>query len=336
MKRCMYQIPELLNGDKIGCANTKDLVHSGTVPIALCETCPYRKARRLQGAGDAVRWLTRAVRADRLVHWWRGVNCGCSKRQHWLNRWLPFNPARDNGKWSVVVTTAPRGRPTLAQCIASIRLNGWEPVVFAEPGSPDTDCLTFTNESRLGVWHNWLKACRWALENTEAEFILTVQDDSVFHHECREFVESLEFPEKAGFVSLYTPKHYGNGEGGLKRVRTRSMWGACALVWKRDTLQRVINHDIARNWKGVPPRGKTAKAVMRRRAQNPHLIQNSDTAIGRICNALRLDMYFIDPSPVRHVATTSSINHGGNAGKRNCGHCADHGKPLRKQVKVSQ
>jgi outer membrane murein-binding lipoprotein Lpp len=174
-----------------------------------------------------------------------------------------------------------------------------------------------------------------AVENTSAELILTVQDDSVFHHDTREFMESIEWPsENCGFVSLYTPKHYGNGSSGLKRVRTRSLWGACALVWKRDVLERVINHRIARNWLGVPPRGRSAKSTMAKRKQIPALIQNSDTAIGRIMNALKLEMWLVDPSPVRHVATTSSINHGGNRGKRNCGSCADPNRRLGNQVVV--
>jgi hypothetical protein len=336
MKPCVFQIHELRDGDKIGCANTRDLIHNGTVPVSLCDSCPYRQASRWHGVGDLVKAALKRCGVAQVVHWWRGATCGCSKRQHWLNRWLPFRASRDNGRWAVVVTTAPRAKSTIEQCIASIRLNGWEPVVFAEPGSPDVDCLTFTNSQRLGVWHNWLQSCRWALENTDAELILTVQDDSVLHHESREYVEAIDWPERAAFVSLYTPKHYGNGAGGLKRVKTRSMWGACALVWRRNVLEQVISHKIARNWLGVPPRGRIARQVMAKRRDNTALVQNSDTAIGRIVNAMRLDMYFVDPSPVTHVAEFSSINHGGNRGKRNCGSCADHRRSLRSQVRGRQ
>ncbi|MCR9201202.1 MAG: hypothetical protein NXI04_21385 [Planctomycetaceae bacterium] len=43
-------------------------------------------------------------------------------------------------------------------------------------------------------------------------------------------------------------------------------------------------------------------------------------------------MYFVDPSPVSHVAVHSTIGHGGNKGRRNCYRCADHDSPLADQV----
>jgi hypothetical protein len=61
-------------------------------------------------------------------------------------------------------------------------------------------------------------------------------------------------------------------------------------------------------------------------------VQNSDTAIGKILNRMRRPMYFVDPSPVQHIATHSAIGHGGNDGRRNAIRIADHAQPLWDQV----
>jgi hypothetical protein len=212
---------------------------------------------------------------------------------------------------------------------------GWAPTIFAEPKSTTVRGYeVFTNKSRMGVWHNWLRAARWAIDQ-RAEYIITVQDDSLFHPQSREFIESIQWPADAGFVSLYTPKHYSLDSrkqlrpAGVRRVYTSSLWGACALVWRPEALAAVINHPIAKTWLGV--RGSTP-AVMEKRKADPALIANSDTAIGRICNAIGLGMYFCDPSPVSHIARFSTIGHGGNDGRRNAYRVAHHGKPLLQQI----
>jgi hypothetical protein len=238
--------------------------------------------------------------------------------------------------WFVAVTTAPRKDCTLLQCLESIANCGWSPVVFAEPGSTPTDHETITNPQRLGVWHNWLASCRAGVASG-ADYVLTVQDDSLFHPDSREFIESIQWPERAAFVSLYTPKHYTIAKNkalrpcGVRRVQTRSLWGACALVWRREVLASVIDHRIAKLWAGARPKSGN-KAVMQRRRDNPHTIANSDTAIGKICNAMGLGMWFVDPSPVSHIAKHSTIGHGGNDGRRNAYRIADHSLPLSYQV----
>lgn len=247
-------------------------------------------------------------------------------------------PTINNGNWYVAVTTAPRKDCTLLKSIESIRQAGWEPTIFAEPGSTASDCETIWNPERKGVWHNWLASARYALEHSKAELILTVQDDSDFHPDSRAFTESILWPDhNAGFVSLYTPKHYSLHVGskmrpvGVNRIATSSLWGACALVWHRDVLNRVVNHDIAKKWLGARPRSGN-HSVIKRRRDEPWTIANSDTAIGRIINKLGRSMWFVDPSPVSHIAVYSTISHGGNTGRRNCFRCSDHSIPLAEQV----
>ena len=82
--------------------------------------------------------------------------------------------------WSVVVTTAPRKKPKLKTTVQSLKAAGWNnPIVFAEPESPTCDAKTYTSENKLGVFHNWMRAARHALDSN-ADVIMMVQDDVWF------------------------------------------------------------------------------------------------------------------------------------------------------------
>lgn len=253
-------------------------------------------------------------------------------------------------RWYVAVTTAPRKDCTLEKCILSLRSCGWEPTVFAEPGSTLTDALTVHNTEKLGVWYNFLKSARHALES-DADIIMTVQDDSLFHPDSKSYTESILWPAaNCGFVSLYTPKHYTIYENrtlkllrrkdpntpelrpvGVNHIFTQSLWGACALVWPRKVLEALVEHRIAKHWVGATPRSGNP-AVYKSRMANPSMIANSDTAIGKVLNAMNKTMWFVDPSPVQHIAVHSTISHGSNTGRRNAYRIADHIIPLAEQV----
>ena len=289
----------------------------------------------MQGVGDIVARITNAAGLK------KNKNCNCGSRQAKLNRLLPFKGSRHDPDWTVVMTTAPRADSTVIETINSVRRAGWEPVVFAEPDSVSMDAVEVKkNTKRLGVWHNWIQAARWAC-NRRSKYVLTLQDDVALHVDSKRFTESILWPsENCGFVSLYTPAHYQRHteepqewHSGVQRVRTRSLWGACALVWPSPVLREVIEHPIAKKWLGVPPR-RNKSSVMKQRKEQPYTIQNSDTAIGKIINRMRREMWFLDPSPVRHFARVSSIGHGGNSGRRNCGRCAVDNIPLAEQIQV--
>lgn len=238
---------------------------------------------------------------------------------------------------TVAVTTAPRQDCTLAYCLASIEACGWNPIAFAEPGATETDYQTVWNESKKGIWHNWLNSCRWCLENTSTEFIMTVQDDSLFHPDSKIFVDSIAWPENCGFVSLYTPRHYsvlktGGIRGcGVNRIGTKSLWGSLALIFERKVLERVVASPRVPAWFGYRTRTNNEE-IMERRRKDTSLVANSDTVIGKIINDLKLWMYFVEPSPVHHIADYSTIAHGGRTGNRNCFPCSDFDKPLMEQV----
>jgi len=169
--------------------------------------------------------------------------------------------------------------------------------------------------------------------------IMTVQDDSEFHPDSREIAESTPWPSaRAAFLSLYTPTNYShNIDGTLKpagviRVRAKSLWGAVAMIWKRETLKAVINHPVAKHWNGARTRHVSSSLAAKREA-NPSIVANSDTAIGQILRATKMESWYVNPSPVRHIAVHSTIaGHGDNKGRRNCGPCAEHGRPLAEQI----
>ena len=246
--------------------------------------------------------------------------------------------------WFSAITTSPRPDCTLQKCVDSMIIAGFDPVIFAEPGSTRVpSCTTVHNDKKKGVWYNWLQSCEYALEHSDANVIMTVQDDSLFHPDSKTFAEKILWPqEDCGFVSLYTPKHYSivphfktkERDVGVNRVYTRSLWGACALVWPREVLQAVIEHKTTKTWLGAPTKSRS-KSVMDKRRADPTLVQNSDTALGKIMNQMKRSMFFVDPSPVEHIAEYSVIGHGDNKGRRNCMRCAKWSAPLEDQVPIN-
>ena len=172
---------------------------------------------------------------------------------------------------------------------------------------------------------------------------MTVQDDSLFHPDCKTFSEKILWPqEDCGFVSLYTPKHYSfvpkfktkKRDVGINRVWTKSLWGACALIWPREVLQAVMEHKVTKTWLGAPTKSRS-KSVMDKRRADPTLVQNSDTALGKIMNQMKRSMFFVDPSAVEHISQWSVVGHGDNKGRRNCIRCAKWAEPLEDQVPIN-
>lgn len=262
------------------------------------------------------------------------------------------------GDWAVGITTAPRGQYTLPITVRSLQDDGWSPIVFAEPNSrlSGFEAPVVQRVDPLGCWINWYQMAHSLLDNTSAKWIMTVQDDMEIAAGAREVAESyLRQNPSVGFFSLYTAKHYQlrydvlNAQGNricsypnaeaarlhaakvsggkvqpyewprpaVNRIATNSLWGACALIFPRESLRKILDHRIARNWKGAA--GKHQRPATK----------NSDTAIGKICNSLKLPMMFANPSLASHVAKISSIGHGDNNGRRNClYHVNDDGKSV--------
>jgi hypothetical protein len=315
MKPCSFR-RQSSNPERVICLNTKQIKHTGTVSKLICEDC----------------YFARIISYEEQCSLLMSVRDVCSVCEEVDT--VPVN--QQDKTWCVVITTAPRPIPTIKRTIASVRMMHLEPIIFAEPDSIPVNAKTFTNETRKGVWDNWRQAAKWAIDNTTADKILMLQDDVTLHPQTKRVIEPHLWPSgNTGFVSLYTPAHYQTKKPiGLHRVRTSALWGACAMIWERNVLQEVLDHSITAKWLGVAP-SSNKQAVMERRKANRYMIQNSDTAIGHIMNAMGREMWFVTPSPATHIATTSAINHGGNKGKRNCRYCADPKKSLKSQLTIN-
>jgi hypothetical protein len=223
-------------------------------------------------------------------------------------------------KWSVVMCTAPRKYPKIQTTIDCLAEAGWlDPVIFSEPDSFVSTAKTIHNEKKLGVWKNWLKSANYAL-NTDADVIMTVQDDIWIHPESKQFAEGCLWPKDCGYLSLYTPAHYSTIKGvrkpwGIYPITTKSVWGAMCLVWHPETLRQVVNADRGKNWVGL--RSRLGTKEYNRRKENSQLVRNADTVLGHIINRdLGKKIYYCNPSCCQHISEDSSIGGRPAAGNR--------------------
>ena len=306
-----------------------------------CDCKSYAKQLDIRG----IEWciLNKNEIAQHLVTQAKRYNipslCSVPIAKVWVNTAIKrastlTTPQTQDPNWYVFITTAPREEHTLFQTINSVREAGWEPIIHAEPKSPIIPNVTYRqNDSKLGVWHNWITACKIAL-NTEAKYILSLQDDIALHPQSKVFTEN-QLEDGKEYLSLYTPSHYlKHHQPGIWRVNTKSLWGACAMVFSRNCLEQVIAHNKVKSWKGMGPHDKEAKKKFyAARKADPSLIANSDTAIGLILRDLDIPLFSVKPSIARHTSRVSSIKgHGSNTGKRNCKPCANHTQSLWEQI----
>ena len=245
-------------------------------------------------------------------------------------------------KWSVVVTTAPRENPKLQTTIDCLNRAVWDnPVVFSEPDSYVSTAKTMHNDPKRGVWHNWLQAVNYALDS-DADAIMTVQDDITVHSESKNFAERVlnDWPEDAGYLSLYTPLHYSEKKGkkkpwGIYPIHTKSIWGAMCLVWRPSMLREIVSSHRAQSWVGV--RKQLGEEEYAERFNNPQLVRNLDTVLGYIIHRdLEKKTYYCNPSCCQHISEDSSIGGRPATGKRAARYVAgEDGVPKPSEIPVA-
>lgn len=222
-------------------------------------------------------------------------------------------PPQYPGEWAVGITTAPRKKPTLLQCLESLMDNGWTPIVYAEPSSPlgGVNCEVVKRREKLGAYHNWLNMLADLLDrHPQAKWVLTVQDDTVFCDRTKEFVEQVHLPDlppNLGMLSLYTSKKYTMRRSlkpGRFRIPLVGFWGALGCVFPRAVAESILTLPLARDWRS-------------NKESDPTRRKNVDTFIGNAMKRLGKEIWCFEPSLSQHVATHSTISHGGNKGRRN-------------------
>ncbi|MCH7729843.1 MAG: hypothetical protein IH991_25740, partial [Planctomycetes bacterium] len=117
--------------------------------------------------------------------------------------------------WAVGVTTAPRTKPTIDRCLASLVQAGWSDFrLFADAGAEIP--TAFANhpitrrDVKLGAWPNWyLGLGELFMRFPHADAFMIVQDDTVLCRNVRPLLERILWPSsKVGVVSVYSPSTY--------------------------------------------------------------------------------------------------------------------------------
>lgn len=169
-----------------------------------------------------------------------------------------------------VVTTFPREPDYLERTLASLQSAGFEPHV---------------HHGSLGIVPDWLEAARDALD---AEFVLLSQDDVVYCRNVRQLLESIDIP--TGCVSLYASSKRQTGTGLHRRKPQSNIWGCCALLFRRESLARLLDCRTANNW---THRGKPQTRKL-------------DLLIGRSLIETGMDLWCFSPSLAQHIGHHSS------------------------------
>lgn len=212
-------------------------------------------------------------------------------------------------RWAVGITSAPRPIPTVSRCTASIIAAGWSPTIYAEPATPGLPpgVPAVLRDEQLGCWRNYVQTLRdLLLHNPDADTIAVFQDDVIVANHTREWLDYDLWPsDLTGVVSLYAPDLPGYERGGpvgLRRVTGAYLVGACAMVFPRAFVERAMTLPLATAWAGNVNYVET----------DPVKKKAVDTWVGHVAKALQQHVYYYNPSLCQHVATTSSLGHGGN------------------------
>lgn len=229
------------------------------------------------------------------------------------------------------ITTAPRpdGASYISRTVNSAIAAGFnELLVCGEPGTDVSQfskipgVITSKNQSTLGNYGNF-KFLAESLLNLddlfEQEIIVTAEDDVEFcDNAARKIVDFMQpflaGREKAsdfGFFAAYSSScHQEHLEpNSIAPLKTTSLWGACCLVWTKESLQALLGHKLFQGWRGVddnrPPVGDPK-------------IKHVDTCISKVMDKLGKDMYFCRPSLVRHIGVVSCLRKKAWTPDRNC------------------
>lgn len=224
---------------------------------------------------------------------------------------------------AIAMTIAPRRRPTLHESLASLRGAGFTEDVrlFAEPGTFDhlsrpTDARTIIrdNPSTQGCFHNWRQAITSLLSETDALWLLVVQDDAVWAPGSADILREHMVARqdlRTGFLSPYvTDKNAIEAafvDGWNECSIGWTFWGALAFCMKRATAEELLRHPRFAQHQGT---------------------QQIDAVVSASMLDLDLPSFVLVPSLVDHIGDTSTVGHDDVAGTLR-GYRFDEGRRTR-------
>jgi hypothetical protein len=203
--------------------------------------------------------------------------------------------------WAVGVTTAPRRRSHLNECLDSLAKAGWpRPHLFIDGAAmvpSDWSFLPATSrDEQVGAWPNfYLSLLEMLMREPLADAYLLVQDDALFYcrENVRQYLETVLWPgETPGIVSLYCATPVTREKPGWYKYAGRWKYSAVAVIFPREVARQLViarsvfNHrwlDAEAGRVGVPD------------------------VIAAWAEATSTPFYFPTPSLVQHIGETSAI-----------------------------
>lgn len=230
------------------------------------------------------------------------------------------------------ITTAPRpgGERYLSKTIGSAYSAGFcRMVISAEPVtdvgefpecSEFVSCDCFRNDKVLGNYGNFKAlAEKLLLLCDDDDVIVTAEDDIEFCADAAKKIINFMQPFLAGrekskdfgfFAAFSSSCHQGHLQpNSIAPLKTTSLWGACSLVWTKESLQALLDHRIFKEWRGLDDN---------RYSIGDPRIKHVDTCISKVMDKLDRKMYFCRPSLVKHIGVASSLRKKAWTPDRNC------------------
>jgi len=227
------------------------------------------------------------------------------------------------------ITTAPRpdGVQYLENTLISAKKAGFHRVIlccddimppleqFGDECFPSGGIQVFVNPKRLGNYGNFKELAEKVLHfSDDNEPIVTAEDDIEFCSDAhKQILLDMAFTpiDDFGFFAAYSSSCHQNHllPNSVAPLKTTSLWGACCLVWTKESLQALVNHKTFKEWRGLDDN---------RYSIGDPRIKHVDTCISKVMDKLDRKMYFCRPSLVRHIGTISSLRKKAWTPDRNC------------------
>lgn len=224
-------------------------------------------------------------------------SCGTKRRSH-------ANGGRDrlvasSVKWvdsvppivtiQTAIRTAFRSDPTLEKTVQSMLDAGFQnPVVFAEPDSPDSELISVRWKSQLKPFKSFVESSQWLLENTSSQWFLLCEDDVIFREGAADLIRT--YPMNSNqvlslYVSSFQQGRVSRNEG--FHAVTGDLHGSLAYLVHRESLVKILESRTFRTWPG-PAR--------------------VDRAFSQAATECGVELVTHNPSLVQHIGAASTLN----------------------------